>query len=143
MNPQFEDESNEAAAARRARRMRRWLVELALGAAFVAAIFGADRFGAADPPSIGLARFCVALAVGVLAAWFFAYYATYRSLDEFERANELQAVALAGGVAVLFAAAWGLAEAFLGWADFPLAFIAPVFSASYAIIRTLISLRYR
>lgn len=123
--------------------MRRWLIEIALGLAFVAALFGADRFSEGAAASPRLVAAFVAGAIVVLAVWSLAYAAFYRGLDEFERAKELEAIALAGGLAVIFAAAWGTLEAFLGAPDFPLALLAPLFSALYAIIRILISLRYR
>lgn len=143
MNAGIEDESREAAAQRRKKQARRWLIELGLGLAFVTSVLGASRFSKADPPAMIFAAVFVAGAIVVLAVWFFVYVAVYRGLDEFERAKELQAVALAGGVAVFLAAAWGLFESFLNAPDFPLAFLAPVFSAAYAIIRVVISLRYR
>lgn len=143
MTSGLEDESSAAASARRARRLRRWLTELALGLAFLAAIFGADHFAERAQPAQNLAAACVVAAIGVLALWFAVYFAYYRWLDEFERNLEVRAIALAGGVAVWLAAAWGLIEVFLGGPDFPIAFLAPVFSAIYAIIRTLFSLRYR
>lgn len=123
--------------------MRRWLIELGLGLLFVAALLGADRFSEGGDASPPVAAAFVAGAIVVLALWSFAYAAFYRGLDEFERAKELEAIALAGGFCVIFAAAWGTIEAFLGAPDFPLALLAPLFSALYAIIRTLISWRYR
>lgn len=143
MTTDLEDESNEAAALRRRRQGRRWALEFVLGLLFVAAILGADKFSETEPSALALAAACVAGAIVVLALWFSLYVSVYRGLDEFERTKELQAVALAGGVAVFLAAAWGLLEAFLRAPDFPMAFLAPVFSAAYAIIRTLISFRYR
>jgi len=143
VNSQLEDESDAAAALRRRKRMRRWLVELALGAFFAAALLGANRFSEGGDASPPVAAAFVAGAIVVLALWSFAYAASYRGLDEFERAKELEAIALAGGLCVIFAAAWGTIEAFLAAPDFPLALLAPLFSALYAIIRTLISWRYR
>jgi hypothetical protein len=139
----FEDESSDAARKRRTKRVRRWLVEIAVALSFGVLLLGADHFSEAGAGSAPLAAVCVAGAIATLMAWFFIYVADYRGLDEFERAKELAALALAGGVTVFAAAAWGLAEAFLGAPDFPLAFIAPAFSAFYAIFRTLIALRYR
>ena len=136
-----EDESDEAAARRRVTRLRRWGAEALIGVLFVLAILGAGRFARGDDSALVIA--CTLGAMVTLASWFIFYVMTYRRLDELERASELQAIALAGGLAVFFAAVWGLGEAFLGAPDFPLAFIAPLFSALYAIIRLLISLRYR
>lgn len=82
-------------------------------------------------------------AAGVLAAWFFVYVRWHLTHEEFERALELQSVALAAGVTIVAATVVGLFEMILGAPGLPIIFIAPAFSVIYAAIRILMTRAYR
>lgn len=132
----LEPESQNAARARRSRAVQRSLSELALATAFISSLFGARYFSA------GTVAFAF-MAVGALALWFAAHVMWHRRLDEFERDIELRALALAGGVVVLFAATWGIFETLLSAPDFPIALLAPLFAGIFAIGRFFLLSDYR
>jgi hypothetical protein len=140
MPPELENETPAAAAARRSRRLRQWLAEAAFGGAFLLAAFGAGRIA-----DIGgaLSIAAVAVAIAVLTAWFAAYIAWHRRLDEFGRALDLRAVALAGVAVIWFTTAWGLAETFLRAPDLPIVLLAPLAAFLYAVIRAFAASTYR
>lgn len=138
----LEEESAGHSRSRRARRLRRGAVEVALSLAFLAFVIIADRAveaGGASPAAVA----AVVAAAGVLAAWFFVYVRWHLTHDEFERTLELQSVALAAGVTIVAATVVGLFEMILGAPGLPVVFIAPAFSIIYAAIRILINRAYR
>jgi hypothetical protein len=129
----LEDESCAAKDARRRRWRRRHLEELAVAAVFLASIFIADHFSAGGVSAPAFAF--VAIAIGSLAFWFMLYFRRHQSLDEFERATDLKAHAIAGGAVVLIATAWGVAETILSAPDFPIVLLAPLFSGFFLVAR--------
>jgi hypothetical protein len=137
----LEEETAGHARARLARRVRRFAIELAFSLAFVALILFADNAAEAGGGAAPLAA--VIAAAGVLAAWTYVYVRWHLSHDEFERTLELQSVALGAGLTILAGTVLGLFELVLGGPRVPIAFIAPAFSAFYAIVRILISRSYR
>lgn len=135
---ELEGETPGHARARSLRRARHCALELALGLLFLACVFLAKRAGA------GAAAFAaVAAAVAVLTAWFVFYVRWHLSFDEFERALELRAIALAAGVVIVAASGWGLAEMILNAPAAPIVFVAPAFSVVYASVRMLMGRAYR
>jgi hypothetical protein len=76
-------------------------------------------------------------------AWTYVYVRWRLSHDEFERTLELQSVALGAGLMILGGTILGLFKLLLEGPRVPIAFIAPAFSALYAIVRMLISRSYR
>jgi len=131
----FEDESPEAKTARRRRRLLRTAQEAALAAAFLASVKAAALFSNPLHPQIGLSAAFVLIAVAILALWFAHYVRAHRALDEFERKIDLQALALAGGGAVVFATAWGIAKLILGAPDILIVMSAPLYSLIYVAAR--------
>ena len=142
MGSDLEDESQGAAKARRAQRLRQWLGETAIASVFMGAVLAAGRFVGPEPLNAA-SLFFVAAAAGILALWFAFYFHWLRRLDEFERVLEVSSIALAGGLTILFAAEWGLFVFILGAPDFPMVMLAPLFAGVYGIVRLLIALRYR
>ncbi len=138
----LEGETAAHAHARGVRRVQRGLIELLLSLAFLALVLFADR--AAEAAGVALASVAATVAAaGVIAAWFVIYLGWHRAQDEFERTLELQSVALAAGVTIVGATTWGLFEIIFGVPGVPIVFLAPAFSTVYAVVRMLISRRYR
>lgn len=135
---ELEGETPAHMRARLMRRARHWALELALGLAFLACVFIAERLGRG-----GAAIAAIAAAVGVLTAWFVFYIRWHLSFDEFERTLELKAIALAAGVVIVAASGWGLAELILAAPAAPIVFVAPAFSVVYGIVRLLMGRAYR
>lgn len=131
----LEDESPEAKSARKRRRLRRNLQELALAVAFPALVMAADSFSSVSHPQTAISALFVALAVATLALWFAHYVRGHRELDEFERKIDLQALAIAGGGAVLFATSLGVAKLILGAPDILIVMAAPIYSLIYIVTR--------
>ncbi len=139
----LEGESADHSRARTARRVRRGAIEIAFSLAFLALVMVAGR-AAKDGADGGPASIAAVVAAAlVLAAWFFIYVRWHRSHDEFERTLELQSVALAAGVTIVGATAFGLFEVFLGGPSLPIVFIAPVFSLVFGAVRILMTRAYR
>lgn len=139
----LEDESADHARALLMRRVRRGAVEVALSLVFLALVIIADD-AATGPGGAGSASIAaVVAAAGVLAAWFFIYVRWHLTHDEFERTLELQSVALAAGLTIVAASAFGLFEVFLGGPSLPVVFIAPAFSVVYTVVRMLMTRLYR
>lgn len=138
---ELEQETAGHLRARRVRQLRRGATEIALSLLFLALVIAADKGVEAGGGPAPLAA--TLAAAGVLAAWFFIYVRWHLTHDEFERTLELQSVALAAGVTIVGATALGLFEMILGAPGLPVVFIAPAFSAVYAIVRILIGRAYR
>ena len=140
---ELEGESAAHARARAVRRVRRVAIEFLFAFGFIAPVFVAGR---AAPEGGGVTALSVAalvFAVAVLAAWCYFYVRWHLSHDEFERALEAKAVALAGGITILGATSIGFAELLFGGPIVQIVFIAPAFSVVYAIARFAISRSYR
>lgn len=137
----LEEESPAHMRARTARRARRVAIELGFSLAFLAFVAIADGAVEAGRRSASVAA--VIAAAGVLAAWTYIYVRWHLSHDEFARTLELKSVALGAGLTILAATALGLFELILGAPRVPIVFIAPAFSAAYAVVRILISRTYR
>jgi len=131
----FEDESPESKATRRRRRLRRNLQELTLAAAFLTSVKAADWYSSQANSQTVMSAVFVALAVAMLALWFIHYVRGYRALDEFEKKIDLQALAIAGGGAALFATSWGIVKLMLGAPDILIVMAAPFYSLIYIAAR--------
>lgn len=139
---EWEDESAEVKHARQRKRIRQNLEEIAVSAAFLAAVFAAKTVS--NPRTDGaLQALLVAAAIAALCVWFYIYIRRYRGLDEFEKLLELKATSFAGGCVILFVTSWGLMEVLLGAPDFPIVMAAPLFSIVYVSARLRISADYK
>lgn len=139
-----EPESPAASAARRRRQIRYTVTELSLACAFAAAVTLAVRWSQDGAAARPLMTGAVVAAILVLGMWLGFYFHWYRRLDEFERALEARAVAIAGILTVFGATAFGIVEAVFGAADFPfLALTAPAFAVVYSAARHVIAGLYR
>jgi len=139
----LEGESAAHARARTVRRLRRFAIEVFFALGFVAPVIIAGRAAPDGGGALALSVAALIVAVSVLAAWCYFCVRWHLSHDEFERALEAQAIALAGAITILGATCIGLAELLFGGPIVRIVFIAPAFSVVYLIARLAISRAYR
>ena len=112
---------------------RRYLVRtLAAMAVFALAMLGLDRL---LPEPEGGAALAVTLAIiAPLMFWAYEYQHFIRHIDEMLARLQLQGAAIAGGLALLLAAFWGVAETNGLLPDLNPALFLPVATAAHGVI---------
>ena len=138
----MEPESDAARRKRRNKRIRYTLTELVIVAGFVAAIFLSRALAQEEAP-LALKLVAVALPIGVLTGWWYFYYRHIRSLGEFEQVIATRSLAIAFGITLWIATAWGLLSVLVGAPALPAMMIAPLAAIVYSVTQGIFMLLYR
>jgi hypothetical protein len=117
-------------------------VDFAIAAAFIAAMIVARRVtdGEASLPVRWLAA---GLPIIVVTVWWLYLAREIRKLDEFQRAVQMRALAIASAITLWITTVWGLVFHFVGGPMLPLVFVAPLGALIFGVIQQVIFFRYR